>query len=104
MVPCERELGARGEDADFNFDFGGVGIGGFGEEDGLGEVEFAGYGEFLVVGETGPGGDVDDCEWIARETGVGEDVEGCVFELGHCGCIMRKMSMYVIVVCGNIIL
>lgn len=76
-MACEWKFGVRHEDADF--DFGGIGVGGLIEENGLGEVEFAGYGKILVVCEGAAGGDVYDCEWVALEAGVGEDIEGCVF-------------------------
>lgn len=78
-VACKGDLLRGGEYVDRDR-VGRIGVRGFVEEDCLSEIEFAGDGLFLGLGEGCGGWEVDDGEGVAEEGGVGEDVEGGVAE------------------------
>lgn len=80
-MPRKRELGVGYEDVDDAL-LVRFGIGDIVDKDGLGKVEFAGDGLFLVLGRRGnTGGDCHDGEGVAAIAGGGEDVEGNEGEL-----------------------
>ena len=84
-VTGERDLCISSEDINNDrFGFGGCG-GGFVEDDGFSEVEFARDELFLGLGELDGGWEVNNGEGVAEEACVVEDVDMNKTQLlGHC--------------------